>query len=151
MGARHSVARCPRSWVRDEGDGRALALAALGIGGIWVFEQRDFMERAALDALWRRAKEEAPPGSLLAARLDVRMSAEAVYAGGPVAPVREAVERVLAFHDDAASAEALSLLHHVQLGPPTDRSRLELAEEIVRLAVRAGEPLLSLMGLCWRT
>jgi hypothetical protein len=135
----------------EEEDGRALALAALGVGGIWVYEQRDFLQRAALDALWRRARAAAPAGSLIAARLDVRTAAEAVYEGGPVAPVRRAADAVVAFADDAASAEALSLLHHVQLGPSHARARLGLAEEIVRLAARARDPLLGLMGLCWRT
>jgi tetratricopeptide (TPR) repeat protein len=134
-----------------EEDGRALALAALGVGGIWVYEQRDFLQRAALEALWRRARASVADGSLVAARLDVRTAAEAVYEGGPVAAVRDAAAVVLAFGDDAASAEALSLLHHVQLGPGHARSRVGMAEEIVRLAARAGDPLLGLMGLCWRT
>jgi hypothetical protein len=134
-----------------EGDGLALVLAALGIGGIWVYEQRDFLERAALDELWRRARSEVMPGSLMAARLDVRVAAEAVYEGGPVTGVQGAADAVLAFQDDAASAEALTLLHHVQLGASLDEARLNLAEEIVRLAARAGDRLLGLMGLCWRT
>ena len=134
-----------------EEDGRALALAALGVGGIWVYEQRDFLQRAALEALWRRARASVAGGSLLAARLDVRTAAEAVYEGGPVAAVRDAADAVLAFGDDAASAEALSLLHHVQLGPGQARSRVGMAEEIVRLAASADNPLLGLMGLCWRT
>jgi len=135
----------------EEEDGPTLAAAALGICGIWVYEQRDFLERAALEALWRRARTSVLPGSLMGARLDVRIAAEAVYEGAPVEPVRRAADAVLAFHDDAASAEALSLLHHVQLGPSAVRSRLQLAGEIVRLAARAGDPLLGLMGLCWRT
>jgi len=135
----------------EEEDGQALALAALGVGGIWVYEQRDFLQRAALEALWRRARMSVPEGSLIAARLDVRTAAEAVYEGGPVAAVERAVEIVIAFGDDAASAEALSLLHHVQLGPSRARSRLGMAEEIVRLAASADNPLLGLMGLCWRT
>jgi hypothetical protein len=74
----------------EEEDGRALALAALGVGGIWVYEQRDFLQRAALDALWRRARAAAPARSLIAARLDVRTAADAVYEGGPVEALRRA-------------------------------------------------------------
>jgi len=148
--ARAAFAEAARVAAAEE-DGRALSLAALGIGGIWVYEQRDFLERAALDALWRRARDAAAPGSLVAARLDVRTAAEAVYEGGPVAAVQAAADAVLAFGDDAATAEALSLLHHVRLGPAHASSRLRMAEEIVRRAARAGDPLLGLMGLCWRT
>jgi hypothetical protein len=80
----------------EEEDDRALALAALGVGGIWVYEQRDFLQRAALDALWRRAGAAAPAGSLVAARLDVRTAAEAVYEGGPVEAVLGRLLEVLA-------------------------------------------------------
>jgi hypothetical protein len=55
----------------SEEDGAALALAALGVGGVWVYEQRDFLQRAALDALWKRARAAAPDGSLVAARREV--------------------------------------------------------------------------------
>jgi hypothetical protein len=61
------------------------------------------------------------------------------------------VECVRAFGDNAATAEALSLLHHVQLGPRYAEVRLAMAEEIVDLGARAGDGLLTLMGLCWRT
>jgi hypothetical protein len=133
------------------GDGDALVAAALGIGGLWVYEQRDFVERAALGALWERARHAVTPGSLAAARLEVRLAAEAVYEGGPIGAVEDAVGKLLTFGDDLARAEAHSLLHHVHLGPAYARSRLGLAEDIGRGAARANDPLLLLMGLCWRT
>jgi hypothetical protein len=58
---------------------------------------------------------------------------------------------VRAFGNDSATAEALSLLHNVQLGPRDAEARLELAESIIHAAARAGDELLQLMGLCWRT
>jgi hypothetical protein len=132
-------------------DDDAFVRAALGIGGIWVHEQRDVVDRAAVDSLWERARTLVPADSVENARLAVRQAAEAVYEGAPVEAVVAAAERVRTFGDEAATAEALSLLHHVQLGPRYAEVRLALAEEIVVLATRAGDELLTLMGLCWRT
>jgi hypothetical protein len=128
-----------------------LVAAALGVGGIWVHEQREVVARARVRALWERASTVVSPGSLDEARLTLRQAAEAVYEGSAVDPVVTAVEAVRAFGEDAASAEALSLLHHVQLGPRYAEERLMLAQEIVRLGARAGDPLLTLQGLCWQT
>jgi hypothetical protein len=133
------------------GDGASLVRAALGAGGIWVQEERDVVGRARLHAVWERASSVVPPDSLEEARLAARLAAEAVYEGGSLEPVQRAVEAVRAFGHDSASAEALSLLHHVQLGPRYAERRLGLAEEMVRLGARAGDTMASLMGLCWRT
>jgi len=137
--------------AEGEGDVDALVTAALGVGGLWVYEQRDFLEQAALDRLWRMALDATSPGSLAAARLDVRLAAEAVYQGGPVEAVQKAANAVTAHGDPGATAEALSLLHHVQLCPSYAHTRLNLAEDIVRHSTRAGDAVLDLMGLCWRT
>ena len=133
------------------GDDPGFVTAALGVGGIWVNEQRDVVARAALQSLWEKARTLVPAGSLAEARLVVRQAAEAVYQGAPVEAVVAAAEVVRGLGDDAATAEALSLLHHVQLGPRYAEARLALAEEIVSLGARAGDGLLTLMGLCWRT
>jgi tetratricopeptide (TPR) repeat protein len=133
--------RNPSSFVR----------AALGVGGIWVHEHRDVVAQAAVDSVWQRARALAQPGSVEEARLAVRQAAEAVYQGAPVEAVMAGVEAVRAFGDEAATAEALSLLHHVLLSPRYAEVRLGLAEEVVRLGARGGDQLLTLMGLCWRT
>jgi hypothetical protein len=118
---------------------------------MWVHEHRDVVERAAVQALWERASDMAEPGSLDEARLVVRTTAEGVYNGGPIEPVVAALEVVRTFGDDRAVAEALSTLHHVMLGPEHADDRLELAGELITSAARANDPLLALMGLCWRT
>jgi hypothetical protein len=134
------------------GDSAALVLAALGLGGIWVHEQRDVVALAQVHAVWQQARAAVPPSSLAEARLMVRESAEAVYeAASADDAVVAAVERVRRFGDHAATAEALSLLHHVQLGPHHAQHRLCLAEEMIGLAVQAGDVVTILMGLCWRT
>ncbi len=132
-------------------DTEAFVTAALGLGGIWVHEQRDVVARAAVHSIWQRAGYRARAGSLERSRLAVREAAEATYEGGPVEDVMTSVEEVRSFGDPAATAEALSLLHHVQLGPRYAETRLPLADEIVTLAASAHDTLLSLMGLCWRT
>lgn len=129
----------------------SLIAAAIGIGGLWVYEQRDFMERITLEKLWDRAERLVEPGSLAAARLRTRIAAEAVYDGAAVADVERAVEAVDRFHNPAASAEALSLLHHVLLGPAHASRRLAMAEEMVRVAAEGDDDVMGLMGLCWRT
>jgi tetratricopeptide (TPR) repeat protein len=135
----------------ESGDKQSLVLAALGVGGLWVHENRDVVKLARVEALWQRALDMAVPGSLDEARLVVRMTAEGVYSGGAIEPVVAAVEVVRAFGDDRAVAEGLSTLHHVMLGPEHADDRLELAAELITSAARANDPLLALMGLCWRT
>jgi tetratricopeptide (TPR) repeat protein len=137
--------------AESAGDEAAFITAALGVGGIWVNEQRDVVARAAVQSLWERARTLVRAGSVEEARLVVRQAAEAVYQGAPVEAVVTAADRVRGFGDETATAEALSLLHHVQLGPRYAEARLALAEEIVGLGARAGDSLLTLMGLCWRT
>lgn len=132
-------------------DTDSLVTAALGIGGFWVNEHRDVVDRATVRSLWLRARDAAAVDSLEHARLSVREAAEAVYEGAPTEAVEAAVERVRSFGDDVATAEALSLLHHVRLGPSHARTRLAVANEIIDLAAAAGSDLLALMGLCWRT
>lgn len=138
--------------ARAAGDDDAFVEAAIGIGGLWLYEQRDVVERARVEDVWQQAASTATPGSLLAARLAMRRAAEAAYeAGSPASAVWEAADHVHRFGDDSASAEALSLLHHVLLGPRDADARLPLAEEILRLGVRAGDEVIALQGLCWRT
>ena len=134
-----------------EHDEAGLVEAALGVGGIWVHENRDLVAWLTVQELWNRAQALVSRKSLAGARLAVRVAAEAVYQGGPTASVLRAVEDVRSHGDDAATAEALSLLHHVQLGPREAAERLGLATEIVRLGVRGGDSLITSMGLCWRT
>ncbi len=131
----------------SEGDGPALAAAALGIGGLWVYEQRDFLERARLHQLWQQARAVAP-GSIAAARLDVRITAEAVYDGGPVEAVQVAVDALAPVGDDRVLAEAYSLLHNVQLGPAFAASPSGAAEMWCGTPPGARTSSRALMGLC---
>ena len=139
--------------ARAEHDPILFAEAALGLGGIWVNEHRDRMERQRVLALQREALAELPAGqAILRCRLKIRQAAEQVYSGGPLAAVLTAVDEIRRLDDACALAEALSLCHHAMLKPEHTRERLALAEEL--LSVTAGVPhmgLLALQGLCWQT
>lgn len=134
-----------------EADQSALVDAAIGAGGIWVHEERDVVARAVLHDLWDKAAAAAAPESVDGLRLAVRRAAEAFYEGGPLEPVSSALADLRQLGDDAALAEGLSLLHHVQLGPQYAHARLRVAEEVISVGARARDTLSCLMGLCWRT
>lgn len=137
----------------DRMDVTVLAEAALGLGGVWVEEQRDVAQREQLLTLLERSLTELPAtDGLLRARLGVRWSAEMLYQGGAeLAEVRRAVDQVRATGDLPALAEALSLLHHTMLTPPHSADRLAVADELIEVATRAGDDLHTLIGHCWRT
>jgi tetratricopeptide (TPR) repeat protein len=135
----------------NEQDTFGLARAALGLGGVWVNEHRSRPDWERVIGLQRRALAALPAGERrLRCRLTVRLAAEAVYQGGPVEPVLEALAEARRLADSGVLAEALSLSHHALLTPRFTRTRLVLAEELIAVASPAGEGMLALMGLCWR-
>jgi hypothetical protein len=127
------------------------AEAALGLGGHWLNEHRAPVDRARVLGLQRAALARLPAShEALRCRLAARLAAEDVYDGGPIEPVQEAVATARRSGDLGALAEALSLCHHALLAPEFARSRLDLADELVRVAAEGGHGVLGLMGLCWR-
>jgi hypothetical protein len=128
-----------------------LAHAAIGLGGVWANEHRDPVEREWVMALQRRALEGLPEEqAILRRRLGVRLAAEAVFQGGPVEAVFEAVREVRRLGDASALAEALSLVHHAMLAAEFTDLCLAVADELISVASAAGEGVLALMGLCLR-
>jgi tetratricopeptide (TPR) repeat protein len=135
-----------------ERDVVALAAAAVGQGGMWINEHRTRMDHEQVTSLQRRAIAELPATERrLRLRLKVRLAAEEVYQGGPIEPALAALDRARRLGDGQVLAEALSLVHHALLTPRHTHSRLELADELIAVASRAGEGMLALLGLCWRT
>ncbi len=134
------------------GDPVLMARAALGLAGIWLNEDRAAVDRRRALALQRRAIAVLPDEQAgLRGRLRLRLLAEAVYVGGSVEPVLEALAAVRRLDDPAALAEALSVTHNALLAPEHVADRLPLAEEQIDVAAAAGEGLLVLLGLMWRT
>jgi tetratricopeptide (TPR) repeat protein len=135
-------------------DPRLLARIALGLGGVWVEEQRGELSRRGLVAMCRRALAALPPDEgVLAGRLSVRLAAELAYDGSAtVDDVAAQVQRVREFEDPLATAEALSLYHHaLLLVPDAVPARLKVAEDLLEVASKAEATIYSLFGLCWRT
>ena len=139
--------------ARAAGDPAAYARAALGLGGVWVNEHRDHASRERVLALQRDAMDGlGPDHAALRCHLQIRLSADMVYvAGHPVADVLAGLEQARRLGDRQLLAEALSLTHHALLRPDHTTDRLPLAEELIAVASAAGDGVLALMGLCWRT
>lgn len=138
--------------ARREDDPGLVAEAALGLGGYGVMEQRSTLERARVLGLQRSALAGLSEGQpALRCRLQARLAAEEAIDGGPVEQSVAAVEAARDCGDSLALAEALALYHHVSLMPEHDQDRLALAEELIDVAIEAGDGVLGLMGLWFRT
>ncbi|MGH9211422.1 MAG: ATP-binding protein [Acidimicrobiales bacterium] len=138
--------------ARSVGDAVLFAEAALGLGGHGVNEHRLVVERARVLGLQRSALAELPEHqATLRRRLEIRLLAEAVAGGDPIEPVYEAVDQARRGGDLTALAEALALCHAVLLTPEHTWRRMQVADELIRVAAEAGDGVLGLMGQWCRT
>ncbi|MGH9214570.1 MAG: AAA family ATPase [Acidimicrobiales bacterium] len=136
----------------DINDPVLFAEAALGLGGLGVKERRLPDERARVLGLQRAALAGLPDGAVpVRYRLEARLAAEAVIDGAPLDDVRAAVEAARRYGDPAVLGEALALWHHVVLTPEHTRTRLAIADELIRAAADAGSGVFGLIGLWFRT
>jgi DNA-binding CsgD family transcriptional regulator/tetratricopeptide (TPR) repeat protein len=129
------------------------AEAAIGAGGLWLYELRIADERSAYLVLVREALEhvggERPDLQL---RLRARLAAEATYdRTGTLDALNSIVEEARGAGDPNVLGECLSLLHHAMLTPRYARERLAIADELIAVATRGRHRTLSIMGLLWRT
>ncbi len=134
-----------------EGDGAALATAAIGLGGVWVHEHRSTLERARVESMQRRALDAVEPTGPLACRLRARLAAERAYVSGDDSAITAELEVARRLGDPVALAEVLSVAHHCALGPARAAERLALADELICTASLTGRPVDAMMGLAWRT
>jgi tetratricopeptide (TPR) repeat protein len=138
--------------AEQAGDPVLLGRAVLGLGGVWVHEYRNAAVRAHVLARQRAALMTLPKSErALRARLTVRLAAEGVYEGAAVEDVLDALNHARAIDDPHALADALSLTHHALLSPEHAAMRLPMAEEQIAAASAAGDGILALFGLLWRT
>jgi len=94
-----------------------------------------------------------PEAAELRARVQARLAIELAYDRDGARRERlseEALDFARAGGDPRALAAALGARHVVQWGPDHTRERLGLADEMVALARRAGDPALELQARTWR-
>ncbi|HEY3834021.1 MAG TPA: hypothetical protein VGO03_17130 [Acidimicrobiia bacterium] len=133
------------------GDDLVAARALLGYGGMWANERRATDEyvpyQAHLHELKVRVADRDP---LLSARLGARAAADACYAErGSIADMRVAIEQVRSFGEPYALWEALSLHHHLLIGPHDAAEREQTRKELVTVAANIGVPWCVATGLMW--
>ena len=148
--AREVFAAAARASLRA-GDAHRLARAALGLGGLWVHEHRTAVEAARVTMWQERALAGLEPSSSLAVRLRTRLAAERDYRRGTTEEIVAALASARAADDPIVLAEALSLTHHCLLGPEHAHLRLELADELLRVASLTQRVVDEVLGLLWRT
>jgi hypothetical protein len=132
------------------GDAERLAHAAIGLGGLWVHEQRTAAGAASLHARLRRALTGVDPGSALGLRLRARLAGEADYGRGDHADVIALLEEARAFGDPVAIADVVNIAHYCVLGPGHGPVRRQLAAELVELSVHTRRRKDHLLGLTWQ-
>ena len=133
------------------GDVPALAVAAIGLAGLWVSERRTMTGAVMLESRLQDVLGRLPASSPLALRIRARLAAEADYREGEHARVMQVLDEARAAADPVPLAEALSLAHHCLLGPGHIRQRRELATELIGVSFRTGQRSDRMMGLLWQT
>ncbi|MET8762358.1 hypothetical protein [Lentzea sp. NPDC004782] len=127
-----------------------LVAAALGAGGVWVHEHRTAAEAELVRSRLRHALTLVEPGSDLALRLRLRLTAESDYQANENANVLALLDEARKVADPVVRVEALSLAHHCVLGPDHVERRLELAAEMITESLRTGRPGDLMMALLWQ-
>jgi len=133
------------------GDVQAMALAALGLAGLWVSERRTVTGTVLLEARLEHVLSLLDPHSSLALRVRARLAGEADYRQGTHEAILAALDAARAAADPELLAEALSLAHHCLLDPDHVERRRELAVELIKASFRTKRRSDLLMGLLWQT
>lgn len=133
------------------GEPEAMALAVLGLAGLWVGERRTATGMAMLETRLQHALSLLGGQSSLALRIRARLAAEADYRRGTHGETLSVLAEARAAEDPLALAEALSLVHHCLLGPGNVALRGELAAELIRVSFRTGRRSDRLVRLLWQT
>ena len=133
------------------GDGPAMAVAALGLAGLWVSERRTVTGSVMLEARLQQVLPLLDEHSAVALRIRARLAGEADYRRGETAGILAVLDEARAARDCVPLAEALSLAHHCLLGPDHVTLRRELAVELIKVSFRTERRSDRLMGLMWQT
>jgi tetratricopeptide (TPR) repeat protein len=137
--------------AEQAGDAHAIAVAALGLAGLWVGERRTVTGWVMLEARLQHALSLLDEQSPLALRLRARLAAESDYRRGEHTAILAVLDETRTCADPVPLAEALSLAHHCLLGPEHVARRRELAVELIKVSFRTKRRSDLMMGLLWRT
>lgn len=137
--------------AEQAGNPHAIAVAALGLAGLWVGEHRTVIGWVILEARLQQALSLLDGQSSLALRLRARLAAEADYRRGEHAAILAVLAETRTGPDPVPLAEALSLAHHCLLGPEHVVRRRELAVELIKVSFRTKRRSDLMMGLLWQT
>jgi len=130
---------------------QAMALAALGLAGLWVHERRTVTGAVLLEVRLEHVLSLLDAHSLLALRIRARLAGERDYFRGEHAGILAVLDGARAGSDPELLAEALSMAHHCLLGPDYGTLRHELAIELIKQSFRTQRRSDLLMGLLWQT
>jgi hypothetical protein len=137
--------------AEQAGDVQAMAVAALGLAGLWVCERRTVTSAVLLEARLQHVLSLLDARSVLALRVRTRLAGEADYLHGTHTAILAALDEVRAAGDPELLAEALSIAHHCLLDPDHVQLRRELAVELIKASFRTERRSDLLMGLLWQT
>jgi hypothetical protein len=132
-------------------DPEAMAQAVLGLGGLWVHEQRTAAASTLMRSRLGHVLSIVDSTSTLSLRLRIRLVGEIDYRAGQHAAILGVLDEARAARDPVALVEALSLAHHCLLGPADGPKRRALAGELIGESFRTGRRSDLLMGLLWQT
>jgi hypothetical protein len=148
--SRHNLERAYQL-AEQASDVQAMALAALGLAGLWVRERRTVTGAAQLEGRLQHVLSLLDARSPLTLRIRARLAGEADYFRGEHAAVLAVLDEIRAVADPVPLAEALSIAHHCLLGPDHVKLRRELAVELIKTSFRTERRGDLLMGLLWHT
>jgi hypothetical protein len=142
-----------RAYLEAQQDGRTeeMALAALGLGGVWLHEHRSAAQAAIVRGRQQDALGRVAPGSSLALRLRARLAGEEDYRRGEHATIMAELDAILRSADPVVRAEALNIAHHCVLGPDHGRRRLALAQHLLGESALTGRRGDLMLALLWQT
>jgi hypothetical protein len=132
-------------------DVQAMALAALGLAGLWVSERRTVTGAVMLEVRLQHVLSLLDERSRIALRIRARLAGELDYLHGEHEGILAVLAEARAATEAVPLAEALSLAHHCLLGPDHVMLRHELAVELLKTSFRTQRRSDRLMGLMWQT
>ena len=132
-------------------DVQSMAVAALGLAGLWVHERRTVTSAVQMEDRLQHVLSLLDAQCPLALRIRARLAGEADYSRGEHAAILPMLREARATADPVLLAEVLSLAHHCLLSPDHLTVRRELAADLIKESFRTGRRSDLLMGLLWQT